>query len=44
MSEILHLIGLCPDSLSHVDILDIVSTNWNQLQIIGFYAKKCLGL
>ena len=25
MHEILHFIGLCPDSLSHIDILDFLS-------------------
>lgn len=43
MSEILHFIGLCPDSLSHLDLTDVIIGNWNQIQIIGFYIKRCLG-
>jgi hypothetical protein len=27
MHEILHLIGLCPDSLSHFDLMDLVVSN-----------------
>lgn len=26
--EILHVIGLCPDSLSHIDLLDLVISNY----------------
>lgn len=32
--EIFHLLGLCPDSPSHLDLIDIVVTNYNQFQLI----------
>ena len=28
MHEVLHLIGLCPDNLSHPDIMDFIFTNY----------------
>ena len=33
METILHILGICPDSFSHVDILDIIVTNYNQIQL-----------
>jgi len=27
--EILHLIGICPDSLSHIDLLDLICNLYN---------------
>ena len=30
MSEVLHIIGVCPDSLSHMDLLDFVAYNYNE--------------
>lgn len=30
MHEILHFIGLCPDSLSHIDLIDIFICHHNQ--------------
>jgi len=44
MSELFHFIGLCPDSMSHIDLLDILIINYNQIQILGFYIRKCLGI
>jgi len=29
MHEFLHILGICPDSLSHLDILDLVMYNYN---------------
>ncbi len=29
MHEIFHIIGVCPDSLSHLDLLDLVMYNYN---------------
>jgi hypothetical protein len=26
--EILHVIGICPDSLSHIDIFDLIVSNY----------------
>lgn len=43
MSEIFHFIGLCPDSLSHFDLMDLIALNYNQIQILSFYIRKCLG-
>ena len=31
MSEILHVIGLCPDSISHLDILDLIIANYQTI-------------
>jgi len=28
MHEILHIFGICPDSLSHPDLLDFIFTNY----------------
>ncbi len=30
--EILHLIGICPDSFSHVDTLDFLISNYSELK------------
>jgi|694.fasta_scaffold01065_33 hypothetical protein len=32
--EFLHIIGICPDSISHIDILDIIMVNYNEIQIM----------
>jgi hypothetical protein len=32
--EFLHLLGICPDTLSHTDILDIIILNYNDFQTI----------
>lgn len=29
MHEFLHIVGICPDSLSHLDVLDLVMYNYN---------------
>ncbi len=26
----MHIIGLCPDSQSHLDLLGIITTQWNE--------------
>lgn len=31
MHEILHLIGLCPDSFAHLDLLDIIVPNYETI-------------
>lgn len=28
MHEILHIIGICPDSLSHFDLIDVFMSNY----------------
>jgi hypothetical protein len=36
MHEILHIIGICPDSLAHIDILDIFILNYqNSIYLIN---------
>lgn len=32
--EFLHLLGICPDTLQHTDIIDIIILNYNELQTI----------
>lgn len=32
--EFLHIIGICPDSISHIDIVDIIMVNYNEIQIM----------
>ena len=32
MHEILHIIGLCPDSFSHTNLIEIVTTNYQTIQ------------
>jgi hypothetical protein len=32
--EILHVIGLCPDSIAHTDLIDFVIANYTQIQDI----------
>ena len=32
MVEILHILGLCSDSIGHIDLLDLLAMQWNQLQ------------
>ncbi len=29
MHEIVHILGICPDSFSHLDMLDLVMYNYN---------------
>ena len=40
MHEILHLIGLCPDSFAHPDLLDIVFANYESLTHINLKQIK----
>jgi hypothetical protein len=36
MHELLHIIGLCPDSLAHIDLLDIFILNYqNSINLIN---------
>lgn len=34
MHEILHIIGLCPDSFSHMDLIDVFIANYENLTYI----------
>jgi len=31
MHEVLHIIGLCPDSFAHIDLIDIIVANYENL-------------
>ena len=31
MHEILHIIGICPDNFSHIDLIDIFVANYENL-------------
>jgi hypothetical protein len=34
MHEVLHIIGLCPDSFTHIDLIDIFIANYENLTYI----------
>ena len=34
MHEILHVIGLCPDSFTHIDLIDIFVANYENILYI----------
>ncbi len=34
MHEVLHIIGLCPDNFAHLDLMDIVVANYENLTYI----------
>jgi hypothetical protein len=36
MHEFIHIIGLCPDSLSHIDLLDILLAKYQINPYINF--------
>lgn len=38
MHELLHLIGFCTDSFSHLDLMDYVAANYRNLILINFKA------
>ena len=39
MSEILHIIGLCPDGVSHPNIIDLILCSYSELQTLTFQIK-----
>jgi len=39
MEQFLHILGLCPDSFSHADILDILVCYYNEIQAIANLIK-----
>lgn len=43
MEQFLHLIGLCPDSIGHFDIIDVVVCYYNELQQIFSLIKMKFG-
>lgn len=36
MLDMLHFIGLCPDSISHLDLLDFIAANYQNLSYVNF--------
>jgi len=38
MTELLHMIGLCPDSFSHIDLIDVMIN----LQTTGYHSSKII--
>lgn len=40
MHELLHIIGLCPDNLGHLDLLDLVVANYESLLYINLKKEK----
>ena len=40
MHEVLHIIGLCPDSFAHIDLLDILVANFESLPYIKLKSIK----
>lgn len=34
MHEVLHIIGLCPDSVTHFDLIDLIVVNYENLMYI----------
>ena len=46
MHEIIHIIGLCPDSLLHIDLIDLMLANYqtntyiNLKQTINYVTKR----
>lgn len=43
MEPILHALGLCPDSIAHIDILDIIVCYYSELQSIINLIKMRFG-
>ena len=47
MHELLHIIGLCPDALSHPSVMDIAVASWQNIPYVNFkniklYVTKCI--
>lgn len=40
MHEILHVIGLCPDSFAHIDLSDLIFANYQSIPYINFNTIK----
>ena len=34
MHEVLHVIGLCPDSFAHIDLIDVLVANYENITYI----------
>jgi hypothetical protein len=34
MHELMHIIGICPDSISHLDLIDLAVGNYQNIQDI----------
>ena len=35
MHEVLHIIGLCPDSFAHIDLIDVIVANYENITYIN---------
>ncbi len=42
MDLIYHLLGICPDSLTHINIFDILIAIHNKLAVLSAYIKSYL--
>jgi hypothetical protein len=47
MHEFLHIIGLCPDNFTHLDLTDLIVVNYQNLSYINintikYYVTKCI--
>lgn len=40
MHELLHIVGLCPDSLAHIDLSDVVFANLQSIPYINLNTIK----
>lgn len=40
MHEVFHIIGLCPDSFAHIDLLDIIVANFESFPYIKLKSIK----
>jgi hypothetical protein len=40
MQEVLHTIGLCPDHLSHLSVIDLIIGYYNEIQSIILKIKE----
>ncbi len=40
--DILHLIGLCPDSVNHLDVIDIITSTYFDISYYFNYIKNII--
>lgn len=41
MNEVMHVLGICPDAVSHIDVIDLLTTNQTVVvQILNWFTKK----
>ena len=48
MTELLHILGGCPDHISHLNFLDLIAADYSSisglLQNFNFFKLKCIQL